>query len=70
MTKIKIEGLAELSTNNVICICGHCGNHDAQNASIELNFREKKIYCLCSQCKKMNELSLAKPVTALPKTRM
>jgi hypothetical protein len=65
-----MEGLAEISSNTFICICGHCGKHDAENATIEFNFREQKVYYLCSQCKKMNELFFGKQNIPMPKTRL
>jgi len=51
------------------CVCGHCGHHD-NDTGIEINFREKKIFWYCPECKKMNELLIAAEKTApWPKSR-
>lgn len=59
ISKVTIEGIANVSANSIICVCQHCNHHDLENTTIEINFCDKKIYSLCSQCKKMNELNLA-----------
>lgn len=57
MGKIHIEGTAEIGVNEISCVCGKCNHRDMENASIEFNFREQKVYYLCSKCKHMNEMS-------------
>ena len=62
--KLKLDGMTaegHISMNATICVCGFCNNHDRENATIEFNFREQKIFYLCSECKKMNEISLTPP---------
>lgn len=58
-TETKLNGSIkfDLPINKVICVCGYCNHHDNQNATIELNFGEKKIIYLCSACKKENQIS-------------
>lgn len=69
--KLEFEGHAKLAINTLHCVCGFCGNHDTENAVVELNFREKKIYYLCSKCKKNNELVFGNPAPPpLPRTRL
>lgn len=55
-----LEGNAEFGINEVSCVCEKCNNRDMENASIEFNFREKKVYFLCSKCKYMNEMFFGK----------
>jgi hypothetical protein len=57
---IRIEGTAEIGVNEISCVCGKCNNRDAEKASIEFNFRESKVYYLCSICKHMNEMFFGK----------
>lgn len=69
ITKLKIEGDADISINELLCVCGFCNNHDRQNATIEFNFRDQKVYYLCSKCKKMNNMSFGQaPLPPMPKT--
>lgn len=58
--KIKIEGTASLGINSIVCVCGHCGNNDRENALIEFNFQEQRVIYVCSKCKKENELPFGK----------
>ena len=60
MTQIRIEGTADLGINLLKCVCGHCGNNDTKNASIEFNFQEQRVIYLCSQCKKENYMPFGK----------
>lgn len=60
MSKIKIEGHADLGINTLRCVCGHCGNSDDDKAIIELNFMEQKIFYLCGKCKKENFMIFGK----------
>lgn len=57
-TQINEEGFISISLNKVLVVCGFCDNHDHENSVIELNFRDQKIYSVCSSCKKRNEISL------------
>lgn len=50
----------KLPINKMVCVCGHCGNHDNQDALIELNFREQRVIYLCSDCKQENSMSFGK----------
>jgi len=60
MAKIKIEGIADLGINSIVCVCGHCGNSDLENARIEFNFQEQRVIYLCSKCKKENDMPFGK----------
>ena len=69
--EIKLEGIADISANDLLCVCGKCNNHDREKATVEFNFREKKIFYLCSQCGFMNEVCFGPPsVQRLPRTRL
>ena len=71
LKKVSFDGFAEFEEINFTFICGFCGNHDTRNASCEVNFREKKIYYMCKECKKINELALEKNnLGPLPRTRI
>lgn len=48
-----------------ISVCKHCREHFSEEATVEFNFAEQKIYFLCPKCKKMNEIDL-NPKTYLP----
>ena len=68
---INEEGFLSLDLNKVVVVCGLCGNHDHENATIELNFRDQKIYYLCGNCKKMNEIKFGKDkIPPLPSIRI
>jgi hypothetical protein len=69
--KCTIEGSFVASLNNIVCICGHCGNHANENTQIEFNFREKKIFFVCNAegCKKMNILDFSHKPVPYPKSR-
>lgn len=68
---IKIEGVSEIGLNQIICVCGKCGNHDNENGTLEFNFREQKVMYTCSKCKKMNEMQFGKELPQpYPRTRM
>lgn len=71
LAKISIEGNADLAINSFIFVCGHCGHHDTSGATIEFNFRDKKIFYLCSKCSKTNELNFGNmgSFVPLPKTK-
>lgn len=54
----------------ITCVCSKCGNNETENVSIEINFREEKIYWYCPSCKSMNTISLKKDLPPpLPKSR-
>jgi hypothetical protein len=68
--QLDLSGVAEIGINEISCVCGKCNNRDLENASIEFNFKEMKVYYLCSRCKHMNEMFFGpKTITPLPKTR-
>ncbi len=69
--KMRIEGTAEFGINELICVCGHCNNHDLECATIEFNFKQQAVYYSCSKCGKMNEINFSKPhIPPMPKSRM
>jgi len=68
---VTIEGAAEFGGTEFLCVCGHCNHHERENATIEFNFRECKVFFHCPQCKKMNEIFFGqKPQEPLPRVRM
>jgi hypothetical protein len=68
---IRIEGSAEYGINEITCVCEKCNHREAENATIEFNFREKKVYSLCSKCKHMNEMFFGKDMPPpLPRVRV
>jgi len=58
MAKVNFEGNAQLGINLIYCVC-ECGHHENENAIIEFNFREQKVFFRCPKCKKNNELIFA-----------
>lgn len=71
ITTVKIDGHAEIGINDFIFVCAFCGNHDKTGATVEFNFRDQKVFYLCSKCNKMNEIFFgSKPAPPLPKTRL
>ena len=73
MTKIHFEGDGEIGITKIICICGFCGNHESEKGAIEFNFREQKVFFLCSnpECKKMNEIYFSRENSQpLPRSRI
>jgi len=60
--KITIEGYAEFGETILSCICAFCGQASGENASIEFNFKEQKVFYLCGnkKCKKMNDMQFGK----------
>jgi hypothetical protein len=71
LSKVKLEGTAEIDANILRCVCAFCNNIDEGRATIEFNFREQKIFYLCEKCKKMNEIYFGQPKSAsLPKIRI
>jgi hypothetical protein len=68
---IEIKGSSVLSAVSAVVICSYCNSHEKENISLEINFRDQKIYYLCKQCKKMNLLDFANNKTQpLPRTRI
>jgi len=68
--KVQIEGVAQLSMSEIVCVCGKCGHHDRENATIEFNFRDLKVFYTCSECKKINEMQFGKKLPQpYPRTR-
>lgn len=68
-TNFNFEGNAEISVSQIICVCP-CGQHDNKNATIEFNFRDKKVYYTCSKCHKINDMQFGEKILPLPQTRM
>jgi hypothetical protein len=69
--QINLEGTASIGIAEICCICEKCNNKDTENASIEFNFKEKKVYYLCSKCRHMNEMFFGKEqFPELPKIRI
>ena len=59
---------AKMETNfqtRFICVCAKCGHHDSKT-SIEINFRDKKIYHICPECKTQNDITITPPLVAKP----
>lgn len=57
--------------NKIVCVCGHCGNHDNNNVIMEFNFFEQRVLYLCSNCKKMNVMKFGQQkLPPLPRTRV
>ena len=52
----------------ITVVCSHCRNHD-KDPNIEINFRDNKIYYICSKCKKESSVKLKAELPPLPKTR-
>ncbi|MFW6172701.1 MAG: hypothetical protein ACOC5T_03050 [Elusimicrobiota bacterium] len=54
-----------------ICVCKFCGGHSSEEASLEFNFRDGKIYYICPDCKKPNimVMKIKKEAKPLPKIR-
>jgi len=52
------------------CVCGHCGEHSTDEATIEFNFRDLAIYFVCSKCKKQNKLDFISHSRPLPKSKI
>lgn len=68
---VTIKGSSVLSVVSVISVCEFCNNHDKDSISLEFNFRDKKIYYYCNNCKKMNSLELLTAKNQpLPRTRL
>lgn len=70
MTKITIEGRADLDLTTIRCVCGHCGSSDMGKALIEFNFQEQKVIYVCKKCKKENNMQFGKMMPPpYPRTR-
>jgi len=54
----------------ITCVCGNCGHHANEEASIELNFREHKIYFVCPKCKKQDQIEMQPSLAAQPFPRI
>ena len=61
----------ESEVNQFVMVCEFCANHDNRKCCLEINFIDKKMYYMCSKCKKINTLdfSLFKPAP-YPKSRL
>ena len=51
----------------IITVCGFCGEHDNDESTIEINFRDSTLYFVCPKCKKTNTLILKPPPKSLPR---
>ncbi len=72
IVQTKFEGVSDLSINIIKCICGFCNHHDSQNAIIEFDFKEQKVFYKCGNpnCGKMNEMLFGKEqMPSLPRVR-
>ncbi len=68
---VTIEGAAEFGGTEFLCVCGHCNQHERENATIEFNFREYKIFFYCPECNKTNEVFFGQKAPAsLPRVRI
>ena len=52
----------------ITVVCGHCRKHDS-DPTIEINFRDGKIYYMCPKCKKESKIELKAENKPFPKTR-
>ena len=52
----------------ITVVCSHCRNHD-KDPKIEINFRDNKIYYICSECEKESSTNLKADLPPLPKIR-
>jgi hypothetical protein len=53
----------------LLAVCGFCRHHQ-KNPYIEFNFGDSKVYFMCAQCSKMNEMDFSKPIAPkYPKPR-
>ena len=43
---------------DINAVCGFCRHHE-KDVSIEINFKDKKIYYICPKCKKENIVDMA-----------
>ena len=70
LANVKIEGAAEFGLIETICVCAFCNNHDSTVGTLEFNFKEQKVYYVCSKCKKMNEINFGgQKATPLPRSK-
>lgn len=67
---VKIEGVAQLSLCEIVCVCSKCDNTDKSKATIEFNFKEQKIFYICSKCRKQNVIQFGSNVPPLPRTQV
>jgi hypothetical protein len=51
-----------------ICVCKKCAEN-TEDAVVEINFIDKKIYFTCPSCKERNEVTLEPKREAFPRTR-
>jgi len=52
----------------ITAICSHCRAYNNE-PSLEINFREGKIYYMCLECKKESIINLKAEAQPLPKIR-
>ncbi len=67
IAKAEMEGHVDIAINIVVCKCV-CGHVDKENATIEINFQEQKVFYSCSKCKKMNTMQFGKQSIPMPRT--
>lgn len=54
---------------NIHCVCLKCYKESTNVVALEFNFYEQKIYWLCPECGKMNEMVFPTKTAKLPKIR-
>ncbi len=53
-----------------ILMCAYCVDHDSEESTVEINFRDSTIIYICPNCGKRNELDLKpKEIGGYPKAR-
>ena len=52
----------------ITVVCSYCRYHD-KDPNIEINFRDNKIYYVCTECKKESVVKLKAEFSPLPKIR-
>ncbi len=52
----------------IITVCSYCRHHD-NDPNIEINFKDRKIYYICSECKKESIISLKLDAQPFPTIR-
>ena len=53
----------------IVCVC-KCGNSDYDEGTLEINFRDSKIYYVCPKCRKTNKMQLKLEEKAEPLPRI
>jgi transposase-like protein len=53
----------------IMTVCKFCGKHDSEESTIEINFRDQKIYFVCPKCEKTNTIELKASLPPLPRIK-